>query len=61
MDFLCSLPLDWQRPGEQSEGQKSDGPAPHNGLLCCYEDTNITEEKVVNRYKMQLNDALIES
>ncbi len=30
-------------------------------LFYCYEGTNITGEKVVNRHKMQLNDALIES
>ena len=35
------------------------GPEPHNGLLYCYEATNITGEKVVNRYKTYLNDALI--
>ncbi len=29
--------------------------------MYCYEGTNITGEKVVNRYKTQLNDALIES
>ena len=38
---------------------KPDGPEPHNGLLYCYEGTNITGEMVVNDYKTQLNDALI--
>ena len=37
------------------------GPEPHNGLLYCYEGTNITEEKVVNIPRTQLIDALIES
>ncbi len=37
------------------------GPEPHNGLLYCYEGTNITGEKVVNHPKTQLIDALIES
>ncbi len=32
----------------------------HNGLLFCYEGTNITGERVVNHPSMQLNDALIE-
>ncbi len=40
---------------------KPDGPESHNGLLYCYEGTNITEEIVVNNSKTQLNDALIES
>ncbi len=40
---------------------RPDGPEPHNGLLYCYEDTNITEEKAVKDAKTQLNDALIES
>ncbi len=54
----------WQRRGEQSESEdtdKPDGPELHNGLLYCYEGTNITGERVVNRYRTQLNDALIES
>ena len=54
----------WQRRGEQSESQdanKPDGPESHNGLLYCYEGTNITGKKVVKDAKMQLNDALIES
>ena len=38
-----------------------DGPEPHNSLLYCYEDTNITEERAVNQYKTELNDALNES
>ena len=40
---------------------KPDGPEPHNGLLYCYEGTNITGEKVVNHPRMKLNDTLIES
>jgi len=54
-----SLPV-----GKQSEDKstnKPDGPEPHNGLLYCYEGTNITEENVVNHYRTQLIDALIES
>ena len=56
--------LGWQRRGEQSEGKgtdKPDGPALHNSVLYCYEGTNITGERVVNRSQTQLNDALIES
>ncbi len=30
-----------------------------NGLLYCHEATNITGKRVVNRYRTQLNDALI--
>ncbi len=37
------------------------GPEPQNGLLYCYEGTNITGKKVVNPPRMKLNDALIES
>jgi len=58
------LRLGWQRRGEQPECQdanKPDGSKPHNGLLYCYEGTNITGEKVVKDANMQLNDALIES
>ncbi len=54
----------WQRHGEQSEDKNPDkryGPEPHNGLLYCYERTNITGEKVFNHSRTQLNDALIES
>ena len=40
---------------------RPDGPEPHNGLLYCYEGTNITEENVVNHYRTQLIDALKES
>jgi len=29
--------------------------------MYCYEGTNITGEKVVNRFQTQLNDALIKS
>ncbi len=48
----------------KSEGEgtdKSDGPEPQNGLLYCYEGTNIIREKAVKDAKMQLNDALIAS
>ncbi len=51
-----------QRRGEQSEDKdtdKPDGPELHNGILYCYEGTNITGERVVNDPKTQLNDALI--
>ncbi len=54
----------WQRCGEQSESEgtdKRDGPELHNGLLYCYEGTNITEERAVNHLRTQLNDASIES
>ncbi len=64
VDFPHLLCFGWQRPGEQSKGEgtdKPDGPEPHNGLLYCYEGTNITGGKVVNHYRTQLNDALIES
>ncbi len=37
------------------------GPEPHNGLLYCYEGTNITMKSVVNHPRTQLNDALIVS
>ncbi len=37
------------------------GPEPQNGLLYCYEGTNITEEIAVNHRKTQLNDAIMES
>ncbi len=37
------------------------GPEPQNGLLYCYEGTNITGEKAVNHPRTQLIDALIES
>ncbi len=50
------------RPDEQSEDKgtdKPDGPEPHNGLLYCYEGTNITGKKAVKDAKTQLNDALI--
>jgi len=53
-----------QRQCEQPEGEgtdKPDVPEPHKGLLYCYEGTNITEEKVVKKAKMQFIDALIES
>ncbi len=39
---------------------KPDGSEPQNGLLYCYEGTNITGEKVVKDTETQLNDALIE-
>ncbi len=54
----------WQRRGEQSESEGTDkhyGPESHNGLLYCYEDTNITGEKAVKDAKTQLIDALIET
>ncbi len=54
----------WQRRGEQSESEgtdKPDGPEPRNGLLYCYEGTNITEERTVNPHRTQLIDALKES
>jgi len=35
------------------------GPEHHNGLLYCYEGTNITREKAVKGDRTQLNDALI--
>ena len=57
-NISSSLPV-----GKQSEDKstnKPDGPEPHNGLLYCYEGTNITEENVVNHYRTQLIDALIE-
>jgi hypothetical protein len=37
------------------------GPEPQNGLLYCYEGTNITGEKAVKGAKTQLIDALKES
>ncbi len=40
--------------------QGIDGPKPHKGLLNRYEGINITGEKVVNYYRAQLIDALIE-
>jgi len=46
-----------RRYGVQSESQgteKSDGPESHNGLLYCYERTNITGERVVNPHRTQL-------
>ncbi len=49
---------------EQSDGQdtdKPDGPEPQNGLLYCYEATNITGERVVNRSETQLKRRLIAS
>jgi hypothetical protein len=52
----------WQWSCQQSEDKgtnKPNGPEPHNGLLYCYEATNITGEKVVNPHKTQLIDALI--
>ncbi len=58
------LRLDGQRPGKQSDDKdtnKPDGSEPQNRLLYCYKATNITGERVVNRSKTQLNDALIES
>ncbi len=64
LDLPCLLCFGWQRPSEQYEAygtDKPDGPEPHNGLLYCYEGTNITGEKVVNPYRTQLIDALIES
>ena len=51
-----------ERPGKQSDGQDTDqpdGPEYHNGLLYCYEGTNITREKAVKGDRTQLNDALI--
>ncbi len=54
---------DRMRPSKQTEGygtDKSDGPEPQNGLLYCYEGTNITAERAVNPHKTQLIDALIE-
>ncbi len=54
----------WQRRAEQSENEgtdKRDRPEPQNGLLSCYEGTNITGERAVKDAKMQLNDDLIES
>ncbi len=63
-DFRRLLCFGWQRCGEQSEDKstnKPDGPELHNGLLKCYEGTNITGERVVNPHRTQLNDALKES
>jgi hypothetical protein len=62
IDLPRLLRVGGQRCGEQSEDKgtnKPDGPEPHNGLLYCYEGTNITGERVVNRDETQLNDALI--
>jgi hypothetical protein len=62
-DLCWLLCLSWQRCGKQSKGEgtdKPDGPEPHNGLLYCYEGTNITGEKVVNIPRTQLIDALNE-
>ncbi len=60
VDFPFLLRFGGQRAGEQSESQGTDKPPePHNGLLYCYEGTNITGKKVVNPAKTQLNDALI--
>ena len=53
-----------QRPGEHSKDKdtdKLDSAEPHNGLLYCYEGTNITGEKDVKDVQTQLNDALIAS
>ena len=64
VDLSRLLRLSVQRHGKQSEDKstnKPDGPEPHNGLLYYYESTNITGEKVVNDYRTQLNDALMES
>ncbi len=52
------------RPGEWTKGKgtnKPDGSEPQNGLLYCYEGTNITGERAVKPHKTQLIDALIES
>ncbi len=58
------LPLSGQLTGEQSEDKGTDkpnDPESHNGLLYCYEGTNITGERAVNPHQTQLIDALIES
>ncbi len=64
VDLSRLLRLSRQRSCQQSEDKdtdKPDGPELHNGLLYCYEGTNITGERVVKDAKTQLNDALIES
>ena len=58
-NISSSLPVGKQSEDESPE--KSDGPEPHNGLLNCYEGTNITEEKGVKVGRTLLIDALIES
>ncbi len=47
-------------PKRASGTDKIDSREPHNGLLYCYEGTNITREKAVKGDRTQLNDALIE-
>jgi len=44
---------------EASKRYAPNGPELHDGLLYCYKGTNITGERVVNRSKTQLNDALV--
>ncbi len=62
IDLPRLLRVSGQRPSDQSEDKstnKPDGPELHNGLLSCYEHTNITGKRVVQEAKTQLNDALI--
>ena len=55
LDSFVHFPLCWPHKTLQALSMMGEA------LLACYEGTNITGERVVNHYRMQLNDALIES